>query len=263
MRKGALLFFVLALLARYSVHDVLSHYTGGSEISGYPKLVGGCSQGVQCHGPSPDPTTHIHLFLPPKIYAGSTDTLRISVSNANPEDIAAGFDIDVDTPDMLQNIPGMNTIVTVDTNIYFIWSISHDKPQLFSANGPHSDSAVWSFIYTAPPRPGIDTFYVGGNAVNGDSAFANDSDRWNDTEFFINVLPAQNSVAPLPSASSIQIYPNPASYEIFVNDGIPADVGSYALTDEAGRVILHLADKFLSMGIIASIYRVSMRVRTF
>ncbi len=238
IRKGVFLFFALALIAGYSVHDVLSHYTGGAEIAEYPKLAQGCGQGLQCHGLNPDTSTHLHLFVPAKIYAGSTDTLRLSVSNSNKEDIEAGFDIDVDTPAMFQAIPGTNTVVTVDTFFYFIWSIGHNKPQLFSANGPKSDSAVWTFLYTPRSTAGMDTLYVAGNAVNGDSAYANDSDRWFDDTVFIKVLPALNSVAPSSPASSVQIYPNPASNEIFVNDGIPADAGTYTLTDPAGRVVL-------------------------
>ena len=98
IRKGALLLFVLTLLAGYSVHDALSHYTG-EDVPGTAQQ-GGCNVGgaVSCHGSPAESTTGIHLFTPAKIIAGQTYKLTISVSNPNPEDVAAGFDVDIDTP---------------------------------------------------------------------------------------------------------------------------------------------------------------------
>ena len=235
IRKGALLLFVLTLLAGYSVHDALSHYTG-EDVPGTAEQ-GGCNAGgfISCHGSLADSTTVIRLFTPAKIIAGQTYKLTISVSNPNPEDVAAGFDVDIDTPAILDTVPGMNTFVTLpDTfNNTVEWSIAHSMPQVFKG-----DSAVWSFLYTARPTPGVDTFYVAGNAVNGDSAVASDSDRWNDVVFYITVLPAPNIVTPSASGNVFQAYPNPATNEIFVNDGAAADVGSYTLTDAAGRVVV-------------------------
>jgi Secretion system C-terminal sorting domain len=238
IRKGVLLFFVLTLLGGYCVHDALSHYTGGALVAGYAEL-GSCG-GPSCHGFSADPTTTIHLFTPAQIIAGQTYTLTLSVSNPNPEDVAAGFDVDINPPATLAAIPGTNTILTLPDSFAYpvVWSVSHSIPQSFNVNGANSDSAVWTFQYTARPTAGIDTIYLAGNAVNGDSANANDSDRWNAIVTYITVLPPQSIVTPASSGNLLQVYPNPASNEMFINDGNPNDAGSYTLTDAAGRVVL-------------------------
>jgi hypothetical protein len=235
--KSLFVFITLALLGGYAVHDAVSRYNGGLLIAGYAEL-GGCGVGSQCHSAFADTTTVIHLYMPAKIFAGKTYQFTVSVSNTNPEDVAAGFDVDVDTPVVLDTIAGMNTIaISPDTSFSTEWSITHSIPQWFYVNGANSDSAVWSFLYTAPSVPGTYPIYVAGNAVNGDSALANDSDRWNDITVNITVL-APDGVAPASPVSSVQVYPNPASNELFINDGIPSDVGSYALTDPAGRIVL-------------------------
>ncbi len=235
IRKSFLILFVLALVGGYSVHDAVSHYTGGVLIAGHAEL-GGCG-GPQCHAPASSTSTVVHLFTPSQINAGKTYTFTVSVSNkTHPLDIAAGFDVDVDTPAILAAIPGMNTTITSPDSTFFgEWSISHSVPQFFDVNG--GDSAVWSFLYTAPKVPGIYPIYVAGNAVNGDSATANDTDNWNDITVNLTVLPANEGVAPDASQQSIQIYPNPASNELFIGDGNLADVGSYTLSDAAGRVV--------------------------
>jgi hypothetical protein len=239
IRKGLLLFFVLALLAGYSVHDALSHYDG-ILIAGVAEY-GGCNYGSTlqqpCHGNS-SPTTVIHLYTPSQIVAGHTYTLTLSVINPNPVDIEAGFDVDVDTPAMLDTILGMNTASLAPLAYVDEYSsITHAIPQLFKVNGVNSDSAVWSFQYTARPTAGIDTLYIAGNAVNGDSAMSNDSDNWDSVTEYINVV-SSDGVAPSTRAGVIQVFPNPASNAIYINDDILADEGSYTLTDPAGRVVL-------------------------
>ena len=234
-RKSLFVILPLALLAGYSVHDALSHYTGGVLVAGYALPGIGCGAGVGCHDPFPDTTTVIHLSVPAQIIAGNTYTLQVSVSNPDPLDSSAGFDIDIDTPATFDTIPGMNTILTFSpfTQAGNLWSISHSVPQQFKG-----DSAVWSFQYTARPTAGIDTLYLAGNAVDNDSATADSQDHWNQIVAYINVQ-AASSVAPAPSINSFQAYPNPATNAIFVNDGNPSDAGSYTLTDAAGRVVLN------------------------
>jgi hypothetical protein len=239
IRKGVLLFFVLTLLAGYSVHDAISHYTG---MAFYAIPTAGCNYGASftqsCHGASSN-TTVIHIFTPDKIYAGTTDTFRISVSNPDSRDVAAGFDLDVnDTPGTanvtsLTAIPGTNTYVTTDTFFYDLSSLTQSAPQSF--NG--TDSAVWSFLVTVPDTPGTYQIYAAGNAVDGDSATADTEDHWNIIVDSFTVLPAPSIVTPSASGNVFQAYPNPATNEIFVNDGTLTDVGSYSLTDAAGRVV--------------------------
>ena len=117
---------------------------------------------------------------------------------------------------------------------YEAYDITHLKPQSFA---PHTDSAVWSMLYTARPTAGIDTIYAAGNAVNGDSASPDITDHWDSAILYITVLPAPSIVTPSASGNVFQAYPNPASNQFFVNDGNAADVGSYTLTDAAGRVV--------------------------
>jgi hypothetical protein len=242
IRKGVLLFFVLALVAGYSVHDAISHYNG-ILIAGYAEA-GGCNAGAgpgaTCHGNS-STTTVLHLSTPSKIVAGQTYTLTLSVANPNPVDVAAGFDVDVDTPAMLNTISGTDSTVQVAPFPDLppeLYSITHLIPQWFNVNGPHSDSAVWSFQYTARPTAGIDTLYVAGNAVNGDSAEPNDSDFWDSVTVYLNVVSSDGVASSSPSGA-IQVYPNPASNAMYINDDILSDEGSYTLTDPAGRVVLY------------------------
>lgn len=242
IRKGILLFFVLALLAGYSVHDALSHYDG-ILIAGYAQA-GGCNAGAgpgaTCHGNS-SPTTVLHLYTPSQIVAGHTYRLTLSVANPNPVDVAAGFDVDVDTPAMLNTISGTNNTIQVAPFPGIapeLYSISHLIPQWFNTNGVHSDSAVWSFQYTARPTAGIDTLFVAGNAVNGDSAVPSDSDFWDSVTVYLNVV-SSDGVAPSSPSGAAQVYPNPTSNAIYINDDMLADEGSYTLTDPVGRVVLY------------------------
>jgi hypothetical protein len=200
-------------------------------------VLGGCG-GPSCHAPFASPTTILNLYTPAKVIAGKTYTLTLSVANANPVDVAAGFDVDIDTPASLALTPGSTTtfLTNIDTALSGLWSVSHSIPQWFNVNGPHSDSAVWTFLYTARPTPGIDTFYVAGNAVNGDSATNNDSDYWNDITVYVTVQ-ANDGVTPAAAMNAVQVFPNPASNELFIGDGIPADEGSYTLADASGRIV--------------------------
>jgi Secretion system C-terminal sorting domain len=233
IRKAFFLFLPLALLAGYSVHNAFSHYTG-VDVPGDAEL-GSCALGnpPPCHGATPSSSTLLHLFTPAQIFAGQTYRFQISVLNSDPMDIAAGFDVDVDTPAMLDTIAGMNTFQTTPAqSLSTEFSITHSMPQTFKG-----DSAVWSFLYTAPDSAGIYPIYLAGNAVDGDSATPDTSDHWNVAVQNITVL-SSDGVAPTSSPSALQIYPNPASNELFINDGILADEGSYTLTDPAGRVVL-------------------------
>jgi hypothetical protein len=232
-RKSFFVLLPLVLLAGYCVHDAASHYTGAA-VQGTAEL-GGCDVGgtftSPCHGGSSS-STIIHLLTPAEILAGHTYTIRVSVSNpSNPLDVAAGFDLDVNAPAMLDTVPGMHTQLT-HSFFFDDDAITHTQPQAFSG-----DSAVWSLKYTARPTPGIDTIYIAANAVvAGDSANPDAGDRWDSITAYITVLPF-SGVAPATSQNAIQVYPNPASDVLFIDDAKPADVGSYTLTDPAGRVV--------------------------
>jgi hypothetical protein len=239
IRKSFFLFLPLALLAGYSVHDAFSHYTG-ADVPGDAEL-GSCALGnpLPCHAGPASSSTVIHLFTPSQILAGHTYIFRISVASLDTADHAAGFDVDVDTPVTLDTIPGVNTFSTAPfPGISDEWSITHSVPQLFSANGVNSDSAVWSFLYTAPDSPGVYPIYLAGNAVNGDSATADTEDHWNVAVQNITVL-ASDMVSPSSQSISVQVFPNPASNELFINDGSAAVDGAYTITDPAGRVMLY------------------------
>jgi hypothetical protein len=181
----------------------------------------------------------IHIY-PTQVFAGSTDTMHISVTNGYPLDVAGAFDIDVDTPASLDTIPGNNTFLTaaLGFGVFGTWSdITQTAPRSFSIDG--GDSAVWTFVYIAPSAPGIDTIYADGMAVIGDSANPSIHDYWNQLSQPITVLPAPSLVTPASFSNTVQIYPNPASNQVFINDGIPTDVGTYTFTDASGHVVLY------------------------
>ncbi len=242
IRKSLFVVLPLLIVAGYAVQDALSHYRGVAYCAVPLQQNPGCNAtatgGDPCHGPNPSSSTVIHVFMPSVIYAGSTDTIRISVANKSNLDVAAGFDVDIDTPAMLNTTSNTTTVLWDNLPPFPSWSDIHQTvPQLFSANGPNSDSAVWSIIYTARPTAGYDTLYIDGNAVDGDSASATIHDHWDSLTQIITVLPAPSGVAQTRSANSVRVYPNPASNEVFIDDGNPADIGSYTLTDAAGRVV--------------------------
>jgi hypothetical protein len=244
IRKSLFVVLPLALLAGYAVHDALSHYRGVAYCAVPLQQDPGCNATATptdaCHGAVPSPVTVIHVLMPDTIYAGNTYIVRISVANPDPIDVAAGFDVDIDSPAMLDTVAGMITFLS-DSLPPFLswWDIHHTAPQSFTMNGPNSDSAVWSIQYTARPTPGFDTFYVDGNAVDGDSASPSIHDHWDSLTQIVTVLPAPSIVTPALSSNVLQVYPNPASNEIFINDGIPTYVGTYTLTDASGRVVLY------------------------
>ncbi len=244
IRKSLFVFLPLALLAGYEINDALSHWRGVAYCAVPLQQTPGCNATATpsdgCHGPNPSSSTVIHLFLPDTIYAGNTYLLRISVSTRSPQDVAAGFDVDIDSPAMLDTVPGFHTLLS-DSLPPFLsyWDIHHTQPQSFTVNGTNSDSAIWSMLYTARPTAGFDTFYVDGNAVDGDSATADLADHWDSLTKIVTVLPAPSIVAPALSSNILLVYPNPASNEIFINDGILSDVGTYTLTDAAGRVVCY------------------------
>ncbi len=201
IRKSIFVLVTLALVGGYAVHDALSHYTG-EDVAGTASSFSGCG-GPSCHAPFPDTTTVIHLFMPAKIVAGQTYTFMISVSNPDPNDVAAGFDVDAFSPIGLDTIANLHTGSVPPFEDFLPGSITHTMPQLFKANGANSDSAVWSFLYTASPTPGIDTLYLAGNAVNGDSANADTADHWNRSVAYLTEH-APSGVASATAASSIQ-----------------------------------------------------------
>ncbi len=234
VRKSLFVFLPLALVGGYSVHNAFSHYTG-VDVPGDAEL-GSCGLGnpVPCHSLTPSSSTVIHLYTPSQILAVHTYTFTISVSNSDTADQAAGFDVDVDTPAVLDTLGGMNTFVTAPlSGVSTEWSITHSMPQEFTG-----DSAVWSFSYTAPDSAGSYPIYLAGNAVNGDSATPDTEDHWNAITVNINVQAASGVAFPSP-ASSIQVFPSPAVNDLFIDDGIPEDVGTYMLTDPAGRVVMN------------------------
>lgn len=244
IRKSLFVILPLALLGGYAVHDALSHYRGVAYCAVPLQQEPGCNATATptdgCHGAVPSPSTVIHVLLPDTIYAGNTYIVRISVANPDPIDIAAGFDVDIDSPAMLDTVHGMITFLS-DSLPPFLswWDIHHTAPQSFNMNGPNSDSAVWSIQYTARPTPGFDTFYVDGNAVDGDSSNASTHDHWDSLTQIVTVLPAPSIVTPALTSNALQIYPNPASNQIFINSGIPTDMGTYTLTDASGRIVLY------------------------
>jgi hypothetical protein len=111
IRRSLFVFILLALLGGYAIDNALSHWHGMPDQA----WLGGCDGNPTlqdpCHGPA-STSTKIHIFLPDTIYAGYTYTLRISVSNRSPLDSAGGFDLDVDTPAMLDTVPNMDTRLT-------------------------------------------------------------------------------------------------------------------------------------------------------
>ncbi len=209
-------------LAAYTVHHAEAQKAG---ITGRTTI--GC-RGPACHSPQPSASTVV-TFLPPTtpIIAGKTYTFQLSVKNPTTTQNSAGCDISTDSG-TLAAIAGSG--LWLDDQ--FTGDLTHSSPKSFGT----TDSAVWSFKYTAPDHATTDTLRAAGNAANGD--LQNDGDMWNLTQYTVHVLAGNGAVAESAVAAPlIQLYPNPSNGHITLAGSNFRGHAALKVTDAAGKWI--------------------------
>lgn len=126
--------------------------------------------GCTCHGSNPTPSVSVSITGPDSVAVGQTVTYSVSISNGPAQ--VGGFNVAVDTGSV-DIIPGDTTIKREEYPFGSgEYELTHSHPKPFSGN-----SVSWSFRYTAPNFPIIDTLYASGNSANNDGT--NDNDNWN------------------------------------------------------------------------------------
>lgn len=129
---------------------------------------GGVNLGCICHGSSPTTGVSVNFSGPDSVAMGQTVTFTISVSHG--PGITGGFNVAVNTGDI--NIVAGDTTVRKQDG-----ELTHTHPKLFA-----SDTARWSFTYTAPNSPTVDTLFATGNSTNNDNTSDNDEWNWSDNK---------------------------------------------------------------------------------
>ncbi len=173
--------------------------------------------GCVCHRVNPDPNVSVIIRGPDSVAVGQTAIYKLVMSHGPA--ITGGCDIasyhgKIDTSYLDFNSMYRDTARN---------ELTHRYPKGFII-----DSVYWTFKYTAPASPQIDTLYANGNSTNAD--FQDDTDdHWN----FANNKPI-NVYIPIgivPISSSIpkkfelyQNYPNPFNPVTKIKFDIPSDI---------------------------------------
>lgn len=158
---------------------------------------GGGDFGCLCHGSTPTSAVTVFFTGPDSVAAGQTVTFKVKISHGPA--IAGGFNA--------ASSSGVIAVPSGDTTIRRQdGELTHTHPKLFV-----NDTVSWSFSYTAPNTPMIDTLFATGNSTNNDGKSFGDQWNWSSNRQVRVYNPIgiinMNSVAQEFSLS--QNYPNP------------------------------------------------------
>lgn len=224
-RKGLLLILPLFLIAGYSLHEANGHFLG---ISG--QSTAGCG-GSGCHSAFFSSSTWVQI-LPPNgpIQVGKTYTFSFLVWDELSQDSAAGCDITCDPGATLDTLP--------NSGLWFPGAplfpdLSHKRPKLLVR-----DSAVWSFLYTAPKKTGNSNIYAAGNAVHYFLDSMNDpqGDSWNKLLYNVTVVPV-NGVTSTNIVPEFSLFPNPSIGIVTLSNSGITGAAQIEIADESGKII--------------------------
>ncbi len=159
---------------------------------------GGGDFGCLCHGPSPTAGVSVTFNGPDSVAAGQTVTFQVKISHGPA--IAGGFNV-ASYIGNLDTIPGAGT--WRDTVLF---ELSHRQPKLFT-----NDTVSWSFKYTAPNTPMMDTLFATGNSTNHDNKSFGDEWNWSSNRLVrvYNPIGIINISSIAGEFSLSQNYPNP------------------------------------------------------
>jgi hypothetical protein len=123
--------------------------------------------GCTCHSPTPDPTVAVSINGLPNNYS-SAQTYPLTLSlNGGPATALGGFNLEVSS----------GSLSTTDGNVQI--NIAQNQ-----ASHTNKNQRSWDIDWTAPgPGTGTVTFYLAGNAVNGNGK--NNGDGWNKNSWVV------------------------------------------------------------------------------
>jgi hypothetical protein len=158
---------------------------------------GGGDFGCLCHGSSPATGVSVTFNGPDSVAAGQTVTYQVKISHGPA--ISGGFNV-ASGSGIIAVLPGDTTVRRQDGEL------THTHPKLFV-----SDTVSWSFSYTAPITPMIDTLFATGNSTNNDNKSFGDEWNWssNYQVSVYNPIGIINISSLAREFSLSQNYPNP------------------------------------------------------
>lgn len=201
--------------------------------------------GCICHGGGvPNDTVIVQIFGPDSVAVGQTATYRIKISRGPA--IAGGFNVASDTG-FVDALPGDTSIHQVEYPPGSgIFEITHTYPKMFS-----NDTVSWSFKYTAPNFPVIDTLFATANSTNHDTTSDNDAWNWspNKPVRIYSPIGIINTSTIAKGFSLGQNYPNPfnPTTQINFSVGKTSDV-EIKVYDMLGNLVSTLVNQNLKQG---------------
>ena len=246
--KGFSVLAVLFCIGAYSVHYAQAHYNFSDLVGGGYSQAGCGTPAAGCHWLVASNNTSVSITTTAQqIVAGKTYIFQIVVKDTNHShnQVAAGCDITVDNStgallDTNATTPPQGLAYFGSQGSFLINELAHLSPKSFGG----TDSAVWTFKYTAPSQVGQYFIYAAGNAVNGDSAQwinseqANpDTDQWGTITTLVNVVQSSSVSAETAAPANVQVYPNPSNGMFSITSQNELGAAEISVSDEAGKTV--------------------------
>lgn len=223
--KRLLVFIPILILTSLLFRNIFSFSTGYIGVTNK----GGEGIGCICHGTNmPTPSVSVFFEGPDSVSIGQTVQYKVKIAHGPA--VVGGFDAAV--------FAGRLDTLNTGTEIWkdsTTGDLTHRYPKQFI-----NDTVHWSFKYTAPSIPQVDTLYAVGNSTNNDSTSG--YDEWNfSPNFIIHIynqtgISNQNTIAQ--NFKLYQNYPNPFNPYTTIQYNIPSSGNvSIEIYDITGKII--------------------------
>lgn len=223
-----LIYFSLLIGIAYTAYSRSTGIIGVTKKSSFP----GCT----CHNMSPSSDVTVQWSGPDTVIAGESADYSIMIMGGPL--VRGGTNIAVKS----------GALATIDNSLRIEdGELTHVAPK-----APSAGAVTFSFRYTAPAVPGVDTIYSNGNSVNFTGGF--DGDSWNFASNRAVTIITPTGVAsvsgvPVEFALS-QNFPNPFNPETNITFSITEkSKTSLEITDITGRVVQNIVNEVLAPGI--------------
>lgn len=197
--KKRLLYTSILSIGLFLTYLISSSNSGG--ISGV--FTTGCT----CHGVADNSTIITLTGAPPTVTPGATYNMTLTVSNSDPNMLAAGFDLWISTNSGTLSNPSTGSVINA---IASGTEMRHTTPQTLT-NG----SASWTFDWTVPTSwvSNLVIFQIAGNTVNSNALTS--GDKWKQTNV-THIISTTVNVPTVETHADMIVYPNPSFDELFV-----------------------------------------------
>jgi hypothetical protein len=213
--KKRLLFTSCLSVGLFLVYLITSSNSGG--ISGV--FTTGCT----CHGIADNSTLITLTGAPSTVMPGATYNMTLTVSNSDPNMLAAGFDLWIATNSGTLSNPSTGTVINT---IASGTEMKHTAPQTLT-NG----SASWTFDWTVPTSwvSNLVIFQIAGNTVNMNGLSS--GDKWKQTNF-THIISTTVNTSDLEKVSTLTMYPNPTNDELYIvsAEKLPSEISVVSIT---------------------------------